>query len=687
MRLLILLFFGFFFLRLTTPSFGEAIPQITLTSNMLEYQQEEDVYFAEGNAILTQGAMRLKGDRLWFSNKTRQLKGIGNITLSENENTVFASEVEYDFATQQGFLLDGRLFFEEENYTLIGKKIERQKSGRYRLREAKFTACDCPENPDWHIRAERLDITLGTYMVVKNLFFYADQVPIFYLPYLTYPVKTTRQSGLLIPNIGISSKSGLRYNQDLFLVLSQSQDMTFSLDFREKLGIGGGIEYRYALSKKTRGGLQVEQFSDTESDINRIGVRYQHHQQFSDQLQMSLNARYIDPANSLSALSDETADRSLQVIESNAAITYTGEASFGYLLARYTQDLTVGNNNQTLMRLPEVGWHLIGYPLGPLFFDLQTTHTHFYRKTNFTWNRQQIAPRLSLPAKISSDIRLNTWSEFRNIHYSRSISEDRSFDQDVTALGITLESDPIITTTKFPIRFSKKLTVEKIHAADSFSDIPFADEIDKIHDRESITLSLFPRLLTQNKSADLLSLRLTETYHTRLFGTSSSKLSDMRAVLSLMPEKHFSMKTELFYNWEKDQISAIHTDFSVLHHNRFLFSLGERYTQGEVLPQKGDLYNPLYLGDLEVAPKITFLSGRLLAKLSNQVTLAAETYYDFDDRLLIEERFGLSYQRQCWLAAVIYQNRSDRNDLFFVVSLKGLGSNLPKQFSRLFDWQ
>ena len=682
------LFFGVLFLLIASNGSGETIPKITLTSDTLEYQEVDEVYIAEGNAHLIKDMMQLRADRLLFNNKTRRLNGIGNVTLSEGDNTIFAREIEYDFATQQGFLLDGRLFFEAENDTLTGKKITRHPSGRYTLHEATMTACDCPENPDWQIKAKSLDVTLGTYLIAKDLFFYAGQIPIFYFPYLTYPVKTTRQSGLLVPSIGISRQLGLRYNQDLFWVLSPSQDMTFSFDFRERLGVGSGIEYRYLLSKKTGGVLQAERFHDTKNDINLVAIGYQHRQQFSDRVQMNLNTRYIDPSTFLSALSDTTAERALQTIESHAAITYRGDESFGYLLARHTQDLALTNNDQTIMRLPEVGWRLMGHPIGWLFFDLQATHTRFYRKTPFTWNRQQIAPRFSLPAKIATDMSVNTWSEFRTIHYSRSISMDDSFHQNVTAMGITLESDPFVTTQRFPIRFSKQLTAEKIHTTFNTNDILFADEIDKIHDRESITLSLFPRLLTVDKSADLLSLRLTETVHTRLFASSTSRLSDMRAELSLMPRKAFSMKTELFYNWENDTVSAINTDIRLLHSDRFLFSLGKRFTRGDnLLPQKGDLYNPLYLGDITPTPRIKFLSGRLVAKVSNKITLAGEAYYHFDNRSFIEKRVGLSYQRQCWMAAVIYQQRLKEDDFFFVVTLNGLGSNLPKQFSHLFDWQ
>lgn len=658
--------------------------EINLTSESLEYRQEEDSYFAEGDAILTRGPIQLRARSLWFHGQAKQLKGVGGIVFTENGNTLFAKEIEYDFLTDKGVLLDGRLFLESANYTLTGRKIERLGLGKITLHEAFFTACDCPEDPDWHIKAASIRLTLGTYLTAKDVFFYADKTPIIYLPYFIYPVKTTRQTGFLIPHIGGSSTQGLRYNQDFFWAFSQNQDATFSLDYRDKKGVGSGIEYRYALSTETSGALQVERFHDIEKSssgtatANPVAIRYRHQQRFSDRIGFNLSARYVSAEDYYTELSDFTSERALQKLESNAALTYRGDESFGYLLARYTQDLTRTDNRATLLqRLPEAGWSLIGHKIGPVFLDLHTTYTRFDRKTDFDWERIDLSPAVSLPLRVVSGIGATPWVKFHGITYSRTLLSNRLLRRNITGIGIDVDSESTGTIWKSPVHFSKKLTYEEINADDQ-SNIPQADEIDQVHNRRSMTLSLNPRSVST-------SIRFTETYNIDLTPSSSDRLSDVRTEWSITPSPFFSFNTDLFYHWQSQHVTAVNTDLRVGNREKLTLLVGQRYTQGGLLPQKGDLLNPIYLGDHQTAPRVAFITGHLRAKLSDRLTFATEAFYDTDTDRFAEIHYGLLYERQCWLVAMAYQDLLNRNEFLFTVSLKGLGETLPRQFAYLFE--
>jgi LPS-assembly protein len=687
-------FLGLVMLLISSVTYAEE--KINLTSDTMEYDQQQERHLAEGNVFLTRGPMQLRANRLSFDNKSKRLKGSGDVAFTENGNTLFASEIEYDLLTEQGVLLDGRLFLKSTNYTLTGKRIERLGLGQMNLHDAFFTACDCPEdpaeNPDWHIKAASIRLTIGTYLTVKNLFFYVNKTPILYLPYFIYPAVTTRQTGLLVPRIGGSSTQGLRYNQDFFWAFSQNQDATFSLDYRRKKGVGTGIEYRYVLSTESRGTLTAERFHDIEKDLNRIAVAYRHQQRFSDRIKFNLNARYVNAENYYKELSDFTAERALQKLESTAALTYRGEESFGYISAHYTQDLTGTNGSTTLQRLPEAGWSLIGHKIGITYFDLHTTYIRFLRKTDFDWERIQLSPRLSLPIRVSSHIMATPWVAYHGIEYSRTLLLDRSYLRNITATGIDLHSEIDGTIWKTPIRFSKKLTYEEINTDDN-QDFPQADDIDKIHSRRSITLSLHPR-------TSFTSMRLTQTYSLgeRLSASPLDRLSDLRTEWSITPSPFFTLNTDVFYRWQNQNVTAVNTDLRFSMRDRVKVSVGQRYTQGGTLlagggpPQKGDLFNPLYLGDTQTVPPVSFITGRLKAKLSDRIQIAAEALYNADADQFIEMHYGLLYERQCWLITLAYQEllggtgTANQNEFFATVSLKGLGENLPRKFATLFNF-
>jgi LPS-assembly protein len=673
---------------LSSPVWGAPPPsvlemgKIRLTSDRLEYGQEEGIYLAKGNATLTMNEMRLTVNSLWFNNTTRQLRGHGDVTFTKGANTILAREITFDLSTGEGTLLDGRLFIDEENYTLTGTRIIRLGGEHYRLEEASFTACDCTtENPDWQIRARQIDARLDQYLVAKELGFYAGKSRILKLPYLIFPMKTTRQTGLLIPEMGYSKTLGVRYSQDLFLALAQNHDATLSVDFRDRKGSGGGLEYRYALSQGTRGTLQANAFHDLEKTVDRLELRYWHEQRISDRTALNINAHSINPSRSFLAVSDDTNDRALQNMESTASLTYRGDTSFAYLLARYTQDLTAPNNE--LLRLPEIGWHLMEYPVGPLLISDGITATRFERNMGLPWDRVDTFSRMAIPINFFSVFTLTPWAESRTVGYSRTTLADDPLYRKITATGAELNAD--WHGSKVPIRLSQQVFYEQIRVEDR-SDILEADDIDRLHRRDSVTLSLNPQLTSPNGADPLVSVRLTETYQDNLYAPATKAYSDLRGEVALRPFSSLSLVADTFYNWDNEELVALNTDLDFNVRDRIKIVIGERFTRGGKIAQVGDSYNPLYLGDLFTVPRIQFLTGHFLVRFAGGMHVAAKAYYDRNNALPVEAHYGLMYLTECWSATLAYQDLPERNEIFFSVHLKGLGGARSNRFAYLFDF-
>jgi LPS-assembly protein len=664
---------------------------IVVTSDRLEYQQEDAAYFAEG-AILTQGATQLKVNLLWIDHKTRRLRGEGGVRFSDGENTIEARQIELDLRTQQGVLLDGTIFVAEDHYYLSGKRIERFATSHFDLKRATLTACDCPEGetPDWQVRASRLRLTPKSYLVVNHMFFYLRGIPVFYLPYFIYPVQATRQSGFLVPHVGYSSTQGTRYNQDIFLTLSESQDITLSVDSRDRVGSGGGLEYRYAPSQGTFGRLQTELFENRATETDRFFVGYLHRQQFSERLNLTIDARYVNQERYFSDFSDIPSERGLQNIVSNGSMTYRGDETFAYLLARYTQDLTQPGNHRPLQRLPEVGWRLMTHPVGPFYFSTEATHTRFVQDEQ-SWQRTDLFPTLSWPIRVASSVTLTPWSGYRPVKYHPSSGS--SFDRNAVVHGVSVN-----TEWGNAGQVTSLLDYEFVDA-ESRSDVfgiagawPAADDLDWIHSRESVTLSIMPRLLTADRARTFGSARLTESYHIEpLSGAASAtgavdRYSDLRGEIAFHPTPALAVKMDSLYNWAIQDFSTANADLHLTWKNRLKTAIGGRFTRGDSLPQRGDPFNPRYLGDRLPASPIEFITARFLTNPNGTVRLAAQIYYDQEEHQSVEEHYGLLYVRQCWFLSLTYQDLPTRHELFFALHLSPLKPPLPKRFSYLFDF-
>ena len=115
---------------------------------------------------------------------------------------------------------------------------------------------------------------------------YIKKIPVFYFPYLRYPLEKERASGLLMPQFGYSGVKGLFYSQGLYLALKRNMDATFNLDYYSARGLGGGLEYRYLFSSGTGGDLKAYFFkfkqdpeAEEEEDIpNAYIIRINHNQ-------------------------------------------------------------------------------------------------------------------------------------------------------------------------------------------------------------------------------------------------------------------------------------------------------------------------------------------------------------------------------------------------------------------------
>ena len=72
-----------------------------------------------------------------------------------------------------------------------------------RLKAATVTTCTQPV-PYWSFSVSSATIRMENYARMWNVRVRASRVPFFYLPYLIWPIKQDRASGLLLPELQIS---------------------------------------------------------------------------------------------------------------------------------------------------------------------------------------------------------------------------------------------------------------------------------------------------------------------------------------------------------------------------------------------------------------------------------------------------------------------------------------------------
>jgi LPS-assembly protein len=407
------------------PSFNPDPNQKTpveIQADRLEYQRDTDRYDAVGSVRIIQERFRLQADRIILFNRTGSAEASGHVSFFDGVNSIEAERGEINLRTREGILYRSRLVLQPGDYQIQGEVLEKLSGDRYRVETGSFTTCTCPEGetPAWRFRTGHLRLQLEGYLVARDVTFYVKKLPILYLPWVVYPVKRSRQTGLLIPRIGYSTAEGFKYNQAFFWAMTPHMDSTWTLDTRSRKGEGGGLEYRYKLSRGSEGILSTLFFHDRTINRNRLDLNYYHRQEFSPRVKGRLDLHYLNDNSFFRDLSELTEERSQRNVESNLTLTRRGDTQFAYLLARYTRDLTAPND-QTLQTLPEVGYALMTYRLGsqPLFASLEGSVDNFWREEGIRAQRLDLAPRLFARLEPVEGMVLTPSVGFRETVYSR----------------------------------------------------------------------------------------------------------------------------------------------------------------------------------------------------------------------------------------------------------------------------
>ena len=204
---------------------------------------EESMRAAGHVEILWQGSA-VYADAIDFNLKTRELFAEGRVTMTDGDMVLSGEKLVFNLKTQKGELLDA--------YGLASPTVRYQTDRLQQIdretlafRRLEFSSC-AQIFPRWRINGRSGRIKKDRYIEIRGAVLRLKSVPVFYLPYLRYPLrKDGRATGLLFPGIGSSTLQGFFLKNAFFWAVKPNVDTTLGLDYFSKLGWGISDELRY----------------------------------------------------------------------------------------------------------------------------------------------------------------------------------------------------------------------------------------------------------------------------------------------------------------------------------------------------------------------------------------------------------------------------------------------------------
>jgi len=249
---------------------------LEVTADHLEYERARDVYVARGNVRLVQKGKTLAADWISFSRRGGRGVASGNVVYSDGTDTVYSNFVEFNLTTLQGVLLMARFDASKNRFRMEGEEIIKTGDRTYTFERGRFTTCRCPndeENP-WQIRADSADLEVEGYAVARNTTINILGVPILWMPWMFYPVKTERDSGFLLPEFGYRERTGFELGLPFFWAAAPNVNVTLTPRWLSKRGVKGELEAEYLVGEKSSGTVSAAFIHDDDIHPNSLEDPY-----------------------------------------------------------------------------------------------------------------------------------------------------------------------------------------------------------------------------------------------------------------------------------------------------------------------------------------------------------------------------------------------------------------------------
>ena len=675
-------------------AYTEEIP-IHLEADKLTYDEKLHLSTARGNVKITKGDMILNADTIKFNQETGDAVATGNVVMVRGRDRLTGKDIEINLDNQLGMINEGSIFFEEENFYIKGKEIEKLGEESYHITDGSLTTCDT-DSPDWGITAKKIDLVMGGYARARDVTFRIKDFPVLYSPYLIYPVKTDRQTGLLMPSIGYSGKDGLDINLPFFWAISPSMDATFSQHLMSKRGFQEGIEFRYAVNKDSWGQLNMEYLNDRvvedetdygayyRSNRDRWLAQFKHDQYFSSDFFTKADINLISDNDYYRDFETEIDLRSERHLESRWSITKNWETFSLVSDCHYFDDMDKKSNDATLQYLPRVTLTALKQPIGSqsIFLNLDSSYENLWRKKGMTGHRLDFYPQVTFPMKFGGFLRVVPKMGMRETAFWFDGEDEHRKEEHREIYDLNLAVST--TLSKIFDLDGKKLKKLKhlIEPCIEYTYVPHIDQDDlpandlssEIPQQRTITYSLNNTLIGKmikkgGKSycKELVDFDLKQSYNDKSSKFSSSGerryFSDIEGDLKVRLSNNIYLNCDARYDVYDDRFN-------------------ERNVTLNLKDRRGDKlwfdYRYQRESDDELV-KIESLNSKLQLKVTDFIDFIYYNRYSMTDNRSLETRFSIDYRSQCWSTLFTYTERpgykgDDReNKIMVLFSLYGLG--------------
>lgn len=649
------------------------------------FDTEISSYF--GNVQINRADQHILSDTANYDTVSETLDLQGDVYYSEDELALYSDTAVLNLATDQGRLRDTMFIAPAAPIRGRAQVVYRDSKTLSRYKEVAYTSCR-PGNQDWVVHASELklnDITgQGS---ARNAWLEFKGTPVFYSPYLSFPIDDRRLSGFLAPSFGNTQRGGFNVSVPYYWNIAPNYDATLRPRYLSKRGILLGGDFRY-LTKMTEGKLNLEFMPDDRlRDQSRYFAKILNSTRFTPHISSYLDLSYVSDKDYFNDLGNALSLTNLSYLHSQANVSYVNKGvSFINRVENYQAiDKAIRPQNRPYRRLPQSILNLNhSFDFMPLDAAMNTEYVNFQHDHLVNGQRINVKPSVSFPLETAGAFLRPKFSlqhtqyllskqETRNLGQPDSISRtlpiasvdgglffEREFDFGENSFRHTIEPRlfylyipkddqddiPLFDTSLYDFNFSSL-----------FRENRFSGN-DRVQDANQITAALTSRLVDSETGRERLRFDIGEIFYFRdrevgLCGSyysplctvnrplETSRFSNLVSELNVRLTDHLSVDSGL--QWSPDVNDIVRGDVMLhyINHPGEIINIGYRYRKNTVVTFP-DRRNDIIQSDISFHWPIYnnwYAVGRWQYSLLNNATR--------------ESFFGFEKENCCWRFRVI----------------------------------